>query len=126
MDNEFPLLGVSILGTVSVLEVLIALAKRGETHIMANVFGFEDRTAYWFWDMIRSLGLLEYTNDKYSTIEVSKIIDSFLRRKYESDGTGGIFVCHALPEGADMRKIDIWKQMCLRFNEILDKEGYFK
>lgn len=126
IESYMGFLGVSILGNASVLEVLVALAKRGETHIMANVFGLEDRTAYWFWGMMRSLGLLKYTNDKYDREEVSKIIDSFLHRQYASDGTGGIFVCHNLPKDGDMREIDIWKQMCLWFNEILDKEGYFK
>jgi len=72
-----------------------------------------DRTAYWFWEMMDNLGLTAYDDDSYvdldGTTYVEQIIDEFVNREYDYDGTGGIFpLKHA---EKDQRNVEIWYQM---------------
>ena len=87
----------------SVLEMMIALAMRIENDIMWD--GERDRTAKWFWEMFRNLKL-----DSAPTVwDVHDILEKFLLREYEYDGTGGLF---PLGEWAteDQRDVEIWYQ----------------
>lgn len=92
----------------SVLEMMIALAIRCETHIMSND-DYGDRTAQWFWMMITNLGLSGMTDDKFDTGYCESIIDRFLVRMYKKNGEGGLFTVNNRPE--DMRNVEIWYQL---------------
>ena len=98
----------------SVLEMMIALSIRCEETIMDNTEK-GDRTGQWFWGMITNLGLGSCTDDNFDRKYVSEVIDCFLNREYEPDGTGGLFRirdCHM-----DLRKMEIWQQLCLYLDQ---------
>ncbi len=104
----------------SMLEMMVALARRCEISIMDDP-DEGDRTGLWFWNMIRSLGLIEFTDTKYkanmeyATNCVSSNIDSFLNQSYEYNGSGGLYTVKNPPD--DMRKQEIWTQMHWFLNE---------
>lgn len=91
----------------SVLEMMVALAVRCEEHIMEDD-EYGDRTWVWFWDMIDSLGLGHMTNSRFDVDQATDIIDRFLDREYDPDGSGGLFT---VPGKRDLRTIEIWYQM---------------
>lgn len=103
----------------SVLEMLIALSDR-------MLMIVEGRLDYWFWILLENLGLtLNFTDDAfgqdydYCTQFVNQVLYIFVNRKYEYDGTGGIFpLLHPIQ---DQRDIEIWKQL----TQYLMENGYF-
>ena len=68
-----------------------------------------DRTTQWFWSMITTLGLGSMTDDLFDKKYVKDVIKRFLDRKYEPDGTGGLFKVRNCSD--DLRSIEIWVQM---------------
>ena len=70
----------------SVLEALVALARRCEEDIMgdSNIYG--DRTGQWFWEMLDNIGLTKYNDSNYDDREVSDILDHFMDREYGPHG----------------------------------------
>ena len=91
----------------SVLEMMVALASRCEETM--DDPGMGDRTGQWFWGMIVSLGLGGQLDNRYDARVVDDILDRFLDREYEPDGSGGLFTiedCHR-----DLRDVEIWNQM---------------
>lgn len=105
----------------SVLEMMVALSIRCEDNIMCDE-SKGDRTSVWFWNMIDSLGLLQYDNDHIydSQYEVDTIIETFLNREYEPDGSGGLFRVDNPIQ--DMRTLEIWYQMSLYLNSENEEE----
>ena len=104
----------------SVLEMMIALARRAEIHIMDNP-EYGDRTDIWFWEMIDSLGLSNQTNDHYNDIYTQEVVRRFLERKYAASGKGGLFT---IPDcKVDLRNVEIWWQMNWYMTWYLRKEG---
>lgn len=104
----------------SVLELLVALASRFEDQIMDNTT-FGDRTSLWFWIMITNLGLNEYTDERFDPDAVRRILYIFVNRQYNRDGSGGnIFVFKNRTQ--DIRKIDIWYQMCWFISDFVKDE----
>lgn len=99
----------SKLAPCSVLEMMIALAVRCEETIMTNPEK-GDRTLQWFWGMVRSLGLWGMTDDCFSQAVVDYILDRFISREYNPDGSGGLFT---IPNcNRDLRRVEIWTQLC--------------
>ena len=96
-------------GECSVLEMMVALAVHCEQHIMDNP-KYGDRTGQWFWQMIANLGLSDQTDDRYDRKYVVSVLNNFLDRRYEPDGTGGLFRIRDSKE--DMRKLEIFHQLC--------------
>ena len=99
----------------SVLEMMVALAKRCETHIMSDP-SYGDRTGDWFWLMIYNLGLSELDDLHYDDDQAHFIIRRLLDRKYKRNGEGGLFTVH---NGKDLRKVEIWYQLNWYLNENL-------
>lgn len=91
-------------GPSSVLEMMIALAIRCEDIMDDPSVG--DRTGQWFWKMITNLGLGGMYDSRYDRKEVNNIIEIFLNREYESDGSGGLFRIKNCKH--DLRKFEIW------------------
>lgn len=114
--NEFKIREAMDDRPCSVLEMIIALADRIEDQIMGED-ELGDETYKWFWEMIDNLGLSYYTDDRYDEEAVDAIIDRFLQRKYNKDGRGGLFYIGQCKK--DVRKIEIWYQMCWYLDEIL-------
>lgn len=99
----------------SVLEMMVALARRCEVHIMADS-DLGDRTGNWFWGMIDSLGLSEMTNERFNIYFINDILYKFMERAYLPNGKGGLFTLRHPDK--DMRTVEIWYQMCLYLREV--------
>lgn len=93
--------------STTILELMVGLSLKCE-EIMSDI-EMDDRTSYWFWEMMRSLGLEDMTNDLYDEDEVERIIYRFLDREYDHNGKGGLFTIPGVRE--DMRNVEIWYQM---------------
>ncbi len=92
----------------SVLEMMIALARRAENDIMHDP-DYGDRSGKWFWTMLQNLGLDTYDDMHFYEREVDRILDIFIHRRYDRNGTGGAFpVSHI---SRDLRDTDLWWQM---------------
>lgn len=100
----------------SVLEMMVALSIRCEEHIMEDA-DIGDRTGQWFWNMIVSLGLGSMTDARYDSDRVDDILERFLNREYDRDGSGGLFAIEHCRQ--DMRSIEIWYQMHMYLGTIL-------
>jgi hypothetical protein len=98
-------------GECSVLEMMVALARRMENDILWDP-DYGDRTPIWFWQMIDNLGLSSCTDENYDDETDDKVvhtIDILVSRHYFADGFGGLFpLKHAT---VDQRKVEIWYQM---------------
>ena len=92
----------------SVLEMMVALAKKAEDDIMHDP-DYGDRSGRWFWTMIQNLGLDIYDDYTFFEPEVDRILDVFLYRRYENNGSGGAFPMRS--KCRDLRKTDLWWQM---------------
>ena len=100
-------------GPVTVLEVLIALAIRGEETIMSDS-ELGDRTSIWFWEMVNCMHLLDDGIFDFSIINTK--VDIMLSRQFEPNGDGGLFKVD-YPKH-DMRYVEFWYQMNWYFNTL--------
>lgn len=94
----------------TVLEMMVALARRCEVHIMSDP-DIGDRTQFWFWEMINNLGLSGMTDRRYKNDICEEILYKFMDHEYEPDGTGGLFRIENT--GRDLREMEIWYQLQL-------------
>lgn len=92
----------------TVLEMMVALAKRCELEIMEDM-DVGRRVGRWFKVMIRSLGVNYEKDDIYDGSFVDFIISGFISREYEPNGDGGLFYIPNM--NIDMRRMEIWYQM---------------
>ena len=95
-------------GPCTLLEMMVALAKRIETNIMCDD-DYGDRTSKWFWIMMDNLGLGRMTNRKFNEGRFEEIVDVLLYHKYTYQGVGGLF--YVENPKRDMRETEIWFQM---------------
>ena len=91
----------------TVLEMLIALAKRINFDIVPDA---GKDISYWFWAMLKNLGVLLFFNENWNLLKISEILKDFLDRNYEKSGFGGIFLTQN-PREYDFRTIELWYQM---------------
>lgn len=110
-------------GPCSILEMMVALADRCEERIMSDP-DIGDRTADWFWGMIKSLGLEEMSDDNFDSGRFKEIVRIFLERCYAPDGKGGLF--HVQIPRYDMRTVEIWVQAMWRLDECEKPAPYLK
>ena len=95
--------------TCSILEMLIALAKRAEDNLIYNPCE-GNNSSYWFWLILSNLGLDEYDDNYYFEGRVNEILTNFMHHLYSSDGqNGGAFPCPGIAQ--DLRKTDLWWQL---------------
>lgn len=99
---------------VSVFEVMIAMALRGEESIMRD-FDIGDRTSLWFWTMIDSMHLSDQ-NYNFDEHVIREHVDTMLSRTYAPNGDGGLFTVNDPPY--DMRKAELWYQMNWYFSSL--------
>lgn len=92
---------------VSVLEVLISLSIRIDDELIGDPSN--PNPSMIFWEMCCNLGLDEYDDKHFNIIEVQHILDIWMDRKFNSDGSHSIFPI--LDPRKDQRKIDIWSQL---------------
>lgn len=112
-DPEFSNMDIS---PCSVLEMLIALSEKCEC--IAGDPNEGDRTAHWFWMMIDNMELLSMTDRKYNSQYVEKRVMVMMNRTYDPNGSnGGLF--HVYSTAYDLRKVDLWYQMCWYLDTIM-------
>ena len=104
-------------GPCSVLEMMVALSVRCEEDIMYDP-DLGSRKNVWFWGMIKNLGLEEMNNINFDISYVDGVTERFLNREYASNGKGGLF--SLVGNSVDLRKVEIWYQMCWYLDEIIN------
>lgn len=92
---------------VSVLEVLIGIAKRIEYQVQNGMD--IDRTNEQFWMLLRNLDIEKYTSANYKPVNIREKVNVWMKRKFEKNGFGSIFPLQNCDE--DQRKCEIWVQM---------------
>lgn len=95
----------------SMLEMLVALAKRCEDQIMWDP-DKGNRTHVWFWQFIDNLGLGDESDYNWNDESLEKIddfVDKFMSRNYFRDGFGGLFPLKNAKK--DQKKVEIWYQL---------------
>lgn len=102
----------------NILEVMIALARRCEDHIMGDPDA-GDQSGVWFWGMIRNMHLDHMTDENYSEMEVEQRVNDMLSHNYKKNGDGGLFSVRN--PNIDMRQAEIWYQMNWHLGEIYDQ-----
>lgn len=103
----------------SMLEMMVALALRGEEHIMYDP-DLGNQLSSWFSEMLRSLKIDTMTNQNFDQQWIDYRLDSLLNHEYEPNGSGGLFTINNPRQ--DMRKVEIWYQMCWYLDAILKEE----
>lgn len=102
----------------SVLEVLVALARRMDDDIMYEPkIGLN--ASQWFWEMIKNLRMDGFTDGDYnynwSNDDVDIIMSRFMDRMYDKNGNGSLFPLKN--PSFDARTTEIWMQMQAWLNE---------
>ena len=98
----------------SVLEMMVALALRCEEQLMSNT-DIGTRTPRWFWEMVKSLGLINQDDGYFDQQMVAMSVQIFLDRSYNRDGRGGLFTIPDIDR--DMRNAEIWYQAMWYFSQ---------
>lgn len=90
----------------SVLEMLVGLSQR-----MNGFLGWNgnDQSGNLFWEMLENLGLDRFTDERYSSKDVSLILNRWMGRRFEPNGVGGIFPIEITHR--DQRGLEFWAQM---------------
>lgn len=98
-------------GKCTMLEFFVALAKR--MSFLMNGNPGRHHTEYYFWILMRNLGLTKLTDDKWHYINgdfyVEDAMQRVLDRQYLPNGEGGIFPLRR--PTSDQRSVEIWYQM---------------
>lgn len=94
----------------SLLEMLIAFAKRADFHAFEGTM--EGGAGGWFWKFMENVGLNQYT-DAYlkgnRLEEVERILERINRRTYKPNGQGGLFPLRHPRD--DQRRVELWYQL---------------
>lgn len=91
----------------SVLEMLVALAKRIDSEYIGDPS--DEHPEIIFWEMLSNLGLDKCSNRRFRRNHVQNILTIWLRRDFERNGDGSIFpIRHP---NRDQTEIEIWSQM---------------
>lgn len=94
----------------SVLELFLALAIRFEHEL--HIPGSDERKSVerFFWEMIRNMSLNEESERDWDDI-----LDTFIRREYAPDGSGGPFPIQNSRK--NQARVELWYQMHEYINE---------
>lgn len=105
----------------SFLEMLVALSCKCEYNYMADPISGID-VGRWFWLMVNNMQLdrdnVRAHDDGYILYRVSIV----LNRQYAPNGVGGLFVVNH--SNVDLRNVEIWTQMCLYLDELVEIDNY--
>lgn len=101
----------------NMLELIVALAIRCEREITYDP-DLGDRTGLWIQTMIVNLGLRDEVDGYFNEERCNEIINTFNTRTYRRNGEGGLFVVTQRTE--DMRRVEIWCQLCWYLDELMN------
>lgn len=90
----------------NVLEMLIALSIQIEEDIMAEPGNYNP--GYWFWVMIKNLGLDGCVDYMFDGRYVADCLDIWMNRRYRRNGVGGLFPVPGTTK--DQRNLSTWLQ----------------
>lgn len=111
--------GLSDLGQARVLEVMVSMAIRMEQNHMADdTYG--DRTGWWFWDELVSLGISEEHDLYFHKDIVIQKVKAAMAGLYDQSGDGGFWM--TTRKDVDMRKFQLWDQMQIFANDAHARE----
>lgn len=102
-------------GPCSVLEMMVALALRGEETIMDDPL-LGDRTGQWFWGMVANMGLGSMIDERFDEKDASDAVYRMINREYEPNGKGGLFTSN---RGLDLREVEIWYQFMWHLDRMM-------
>lgn len=127
-EHDIDRIWKSIHGKCSILELIVSLCFRLDEMVNEDEPG--TMVSSFFMILIRNLGLVLPGN--YPPISTGlpfnedQILDRFLKREYEQDGTGGgLFPLSEWDGVKDQRKVPIWYQMNAWLAEHMDEEEHF-
>lgn len=95
-------------GKASTLEVLLGLSRRLE-------YDTDIPACDWFWKLLENLDLKHYTDLYFTRFvyhaeeETDRILDTWIQRNYNADGSGGIFPLRMSTH--DQCRVELWYQM---------------
>lgn len=96
---------------VSMLELIIGLAKRCEDIMVDQHDNFD--TSEWFWKLLENAGLDLFTDDAWvdsnSPRTIGYKLDNIIERRYQRNGKGGLFPL--VRPKKDQREVELWYQM---------------
>lgn len=113
-------------GPCSVFEMMVALSIRCENEIMLDKKK-GNRTAEWFWTMIRNLHLEDCDDVSVTEEHVNRISDTIHRaldREYDEYGHGAFWTVENPPKS--MKELEIWFQMTAYLRENYPEEFHVK
>lgn len=108
--------GWTMFGPCSMLELIIGLSRR-----MTSMIGGNASEDVYILEMLQNCGLDIYTDDRWddeSYYEVERTVDALNNREYNGLGRGGLFPLRR-STGQDMRRAELWTQLCAYINERL-------
>lgn len=112
--------GAPIVGPPSMYEVMISLAEK----LAFDMSEESEDIAYWFNILLVNSGLIEFNDERYTedfatASAVDNIVRRIIFRKYNPDGSGGLFPLERPPE--DQRGVELWFQLA---SYVLERSGY--
>lgn len=105
----------TLVGPCNILELLVSLSLKCDDIMAEN---HEEGLGKWFWMMIDNLQLNSETDKNIDFKYVEHRLEVFMKRKYNPDGTGGGLFC-IKNTAEDLRKVDLWYQLCWFLDDIL-------
>jgi hypothetical protein len=111
---------------VSVLEVLVAIADRINGLMESGPHEDLD-SSRWFRLLLENLTLNRFTDRSTKDLyfspqderEIADILERFINRTYERNGSGGLFPLHSNNKD-DMRDVELWYQLMAYLEENYD------
>lgn len=102
----------------SVLEMMVALAKRCHDSVIDAPGSGNGKSYELFKLMLDNMGLDKYTDNKFNQKAVEKIVNNMLDRDYPSDGKGSMFYIPGIEY--DMKDAEIWYQAMWYIDSIMN------
>lgn len=96
-------------GPCSVLEMLVALCIRCEDEIMYDP-EYGDRTALWFWDIMRNLEIDDQDDEHFNEDLVRIKVDIFVNRRFKKGAVGSPFPDPGYTE-EEAKNTEFWSMM---------------
>ena len=94
----------------SVLELMVGLSRR-------LAFEAEGEPHYWFWDLMKNLGLERYNDRrKIPNQTIDATLDQVIWRTYSPSGEGGFFPLKHPSE--NQRNVELWYQLSAYVDEL--------
>lgn len=101
-------------GICNILELIVALGIRCESFLEEH----DEQIGRWIFRMIQNLGMDSMVDGHFNEQKACRIINNLINRRYDRNGHGGLFTITT--RNTDMRKIEIWHQMCWYLDEVMD------